>query len=45
MLNDYPRKRLGHPAQLDSTLIYIVSAASGAVTGTILKVDDGQLPQ
>lgn len=38
----FPRQRLGNPAQLDSTLLYLVSPASEAVTGTILKVDDGQ---
>ncbi len=38
----FPRKRLGHPAQLDSTLLYLVSPASDAVTGTVVRVDDGQ---
>ncbi|MET0461024.1 MAG: SDR family NAD(P)-dependent oxidoreductase [Ilumatobacteraceae bacterium] len=38
----FPRKRLGDPAQLDSTLLYLVSPASEAVTGTTIKVDDGQ---
>lgn len=38
----FPRKRLGDPAQLDSTLAYLVSPASDAVTGTVIKVDDGQ---
>jgi NAD(P)-dependent dehydrogenase (short-subunit alcohol dehydrogenase family) len=38
----FPRQRLGDPAQLDSTLLYLVSPASEAVTGTIIKVDDGQ---
>jgi NAD(P)-dependent dehydrogenase (short-subunit alcohol dehydrogenase family) len=37
-----PRKRIGHPAQLDSTLLYLVSPASDAVTGTSIRVDDGQ---
>ncbi len=37
-----PRKRLGRPSQLDSTLLYLVSPASECVTGTIVKVDDGQ---
>ena len=37
-----PRKRLGDPAQLDSTLLYLCSPASDAVTGTAIKVDDGQ---
>lgn len=37
-----PRKRLGDPAQLDSTLLYLCGPASDAVTGTVIKVDDGQ---
>ena len=38
----FPRKRIGNPAQLDSTLLYLVSPASEAVTGTSVRVDDGQ---
>jgi NAD(P)-dependent dehydrogenase (short-subunit alcohol dehydrogenase family) len=38
----FPRKRLGDPSQLDSTLLYLVAPASEFVTGTIIKVDDGQ---
>ncbi len=38
----FPRKRLGQPAQLDSTLLYLCSPASECVTGTVIKVDDGQ---
>lgn len=38
----FPRERIGDPAQLDSTLIYLVSPASDAVTGTCVRVDDGQ---
>jgi NAD(P)-dependent dehydrogenase (short-subunit alcohol dehydrogenase family) len=37
-----PRKRLGDPAQLDSTLLYLVAPSSEFVTGTVVKVDDGQ---
>jgi NAD(P)-dependent dehydrogenase (short-subunit alcohol dehydrogenase family) len=37
-----PRKRLGDPAQLDSTLLYLCAPASEFVTGTIVRVDDGQ---
>lgn len=37
-----PRKRMGEPEQLDSTLLYLVGPASDAVTGTCIKVDDGQ---
>ena len=38
----FPRKRMGEPEQLDSTLLYLVSPASEFVTGTVIKVDDGQ---
>jgi len=38
----FPRKRLGDPAQMDSTLLYFVSPASECVTGTYVKIDDGQ---
>jgi NAD(P)-dependent dehydrogenase (short-subunit alcohol dehydrogenase family) len=38
----FPRKRLGQPNQLDSTLLYLVSPSSELVTGTVIKVDDGQ---
>ncbi|MEM7092762.1 MAG: SDR family NAD(P)-dependent oxidoreductase [Actinomycetota bacterium] len=41
----FPRKRLGAQAQLDSTLLYLCSPASDAVTGTVIKVDDGQGPR
>ncbi|WP_185995925.1 SDR family NAD(P)-dependent oxidoreductase [Nocardioides campestrisoli] len=38
----FPRKRLGRPEQLDSTLLYLVSPLSDAVTGAVISVDDGQ---
>jgi NAD(P)-dependent dehydrogenase (short-subunit alcohol dehydrogenase family) len=41
----FARQRLGDPAQLDSTLLYLVSPSSEFVTGTIVKVDDGQNPR
>jgi NAD(P)-dependent dehydrogenase (short-subunit alcohol dehydrogenase family) len=37
-----PRKRLGEPAQLDSTLLFLVAPSSECVTGTVVRVDDGQ---
>lgn len=37
-----PRKRIAQPAQMDSTLLYLVSPASEAVTGSTIKIDDGQ---
>jgi NAD(P)-dependent dehydrogenase (short-subunit alcohol dehydrogenase family) len=41
----FPRKRMGDPAQLDSTLLYLCAPSSEFVTGTIVKVDDGQGPR
>ena len=39
---DFPRKRIGNPSQLDSTLLYLVSPASDFVTGATIRVHDGQ---
>ena len=41
----FPRKRYGDPAQLDSSLLFLVSPASEFVTGTVIKADDGQTPR
>ena len=41
----FPRGRICDPAQMDSTLLYFVSPASEAVTGTYIKIDDGQGPR
>ncbi|MEW4467578.1 SDR family NAD(P)-dependent oxidoreductase [Parasphingorhabdus sp. JC815] len=41
----FPRKRMCTTDQMDSTLLYLVSPASEAVTGTVIKVDDGQGPR
>jgi len=41
----FPRKRICDPAQMDSTLLFLVSPSSECVTGTIIKVDDGQGPR
>ncbi len=38
----FPRKRICDPAQMDSTLLYLCSPSSEAVTGTVIKIDDGQ---
>lgn len=38
----FPRQRVCDPALLDSTLLYLASPASEAVTGTVIKVDDAQ---
>ena len=38
----FRRGRLGDPAQLDSTLLYLVSPSSDFVTGTCIRVDDAQ---
>lgn len=39
---DFPRERMGDPAQLDSALLFLVSPSSDFVTGTVIKVHDGQ---
>lgn len=41
----FPRKRIANPAQMDSTLLFLASPASEAVTGTVIKIDDGQSPR
>ena len=41
----FPRKRVCDPAQMDSTLLFLVSPSSECVTGTCIKVDDGQGPR
>ncbi|MCB1684848.1 MAG: SDR family NAD(P)-dependent oxidoreductase [Pseudomonadales bacterium] len=38
----FPRGRVCDPALLDSTLLFFCAPASEAVTGSIVKVDDGQ---
>ena len=38
----FPRKRFGKPEQMDSTLLFLVSPSSECVTGTVIKIDDGQ---
>jgi NAD(P)-dependent dehydrogenase (short-subunit alcohol dehydrogenase family) len=44
-IQSFPRKRLCSADKLDSTLLFLVSPASEAITGTVVKVDDGQLPR
>lgn len=41
-MTDGMLQRIGDPAQLDSTLLYLVAPSSEFVTGTVIKVDDGQ---
>ena len=38
----FPRPRLGDPAQMDSTVLYLVSPAPELVTGTCIRIDDAQ---
>ena len=40
-----PRKRVFDAALLDSSLLFLCSPASEAVTGTIIRADDGQYPR
>jgi NAD(P)-dependent dehydrogenase (short-subunit alcohol dehydrogenase family) len=41
----FPRRRVCDPEQMDSTLLYLVSPASETVTGTVIRIDDGQGPR
>lgn len=41
----FPRKRMMDPSALDSTLLFFMSPASEAVTGSTVIVDDGQGPR
>ena len=41
----FPRGRVCPSPLMDSTLLYLVSPASEAVTGTVIKIDDGQGPR
>lgn len=41
----FPRRRLCEPEQMDSTLLYLLSPSSECVTGTVIKIDDGQGPR
>lgn len=38
----FPRKKIIETEQLDSTLLYLCALASDCVTGTVIKLDDGQ---
>jgi NAD(P)-dependent dehydrogenase (short-subunit alcohol dehydrogenase family) len=41
----FPRRRIGEPVHLDSTLLYLTAPASEFVTGTVIRVDDAQYPR
>jgi NAD(P)-dependent dehydrogenase (short-subunit alcohol dehydrogenase family) len=41
----FPRGRVCDPALLTSTLLFLCAPASEAVTGTTIRVDDGQNPR
>jgi NAD(P)-dependent dehydrogenase (short-subunit alcohol dehydrogenase family) len=43
--DQFPRRRLGVPEQLDQTLLYLTSFENEVVTGTVIKADDGQGPR
>lgn len=38
----FPRKKIIETEELDSTLLYLCAPSSNCVTGTIIKLDDGQ---
>lgn len=41
----FPRKKIGNPEDLDSTLLYLVCPSSHFVTGACILVDDAQFPR
>jgi NAD(P)-dependent dehydrogenase (short-subunit alcohol dehydrogenase family) len=40
-----PRGRLSRVDDVAGTVLHLISPAAGAVTGTVIKLDDGQLPR
>ena len=40
-----PRQRICDPALLDSSVLFLCSDASEAITGTTIRADDGQSPK
>lgn len=44
-MSGFPRKRLGQPEYLDSTLLYLLDPDSHFVTGTTIIADDAQTPR
>ena len=36
-----PRRRVGHPSDLDGLIVYLASDASGIVNGAVITADDG----
>jgi NAD(P)-dependent dehydrogenase (short-subunit alcohol dehydrogenase family) len=45
MTESLNRRRMPTPEQMDSTLLFLVSPSSECVTGTCIKIDDGQSPR
>ena len=45
MTESLNRSRMPTPEQMDSTLLFLVSPSSECVTGTCIKIDDGQSPR
>ena len=41
LVNMLPRKRVGHPQDLDALLVLLASGESGFVNGAIIAADDG----
>ncbi len=41
LINMLPRKRVGHPRDLDALLVMLASGESGFVNGAVVAADDG----
>ena len=42
MIEGFPRRRLGEPADLDGAVLLLVSETSRYITGSVIVIDDGQ---
>jgi NAD(P)-dependent dehydrogenase (short-subunit alcohol dehydrogenase family) len=43
-IDRFPRKRLMAASDLNAILLHLVSEDSAAITGSVFKIDDGQMP-
>lgn len=42
MIDRFPRQRMVQPSDLTGAIVFLASAASNKMTGSVLKIDDGQ---
>ena len=42
MIEGFPNRRIGHPADIEGPLMLLASDAGAFITGSVIAVDDGQ---